>query len=1132
MPEHVSVRQRRSAFRLATGAASVLLCLGSAALPAGAAAREPFPPPTYTQAVQSFEAGDFRDAAALFLSLATADPTEGRYTDRYARCMIQARDLPGGIAALERLTAEAPDATAPHHALALLQERAGRAELARLRLRRAIQRGTTDAPTFADYCRLDRGTGRPPEAAALLDSLTAANGESAPLLYARGVMALLDRRMEDADHALSEAIETDPDYLPAYVALGGVAHQSQQTVRGISVWADGLARAVAQEDAERQLEFLEARGDLGMNSREASGIPAYEDALALARRLGETTRAARIRSGLVVLERDAGHVGRAIHWAEEDVAWLSAKGDSLEAAQRLAFLGGILAEENDGWSAVGALERSLAWSVHLKRSTFRVATAQRLARTRLVLGDLQGAERDAGAAIEEAERYVGSLPTARSDLWRSRNVLGHVALFRGDLARAESLYHATADEPLGTSRSPFEAEAQTEAWFALARLARGRGDAVAARAAIEKIRTAAKGPRDSLYQGLADLEELELLANDVERAVGAEGTTQAQALADRARGIATQPGRVSPKLARSAALLVAARGVMPHAPDEALTLMLDAWIEAESVVEPRRVSELPESFLPDPAAPVERLAVYFARLALVPEDAAAWRFTSRVDSSHAPRDPAGLLAARWSWFFANRRRLFCYENALTMGPDPALPLRARAARRPLWMQVKDRVLLHAAALRRGELPKKAPRFNEPLLADLVDPARRAGLESDPGYRSCPWLVAPAETSELAPILGKSGETIAQTTCAEELTLLYLLQGDRLRIAPVFVPRDSLAAQVRTWVPYYEKGCATANLSELGDDFEVAGKLYNALLAPIGESADLSRTIWIVPEGPLAALPFESLAPRGGRARGADSLAVLDRVRRLPLAVDRHRIAYLLDPSAVLTARTPDANYDPIAVRLIGSGAVDPHRLLPPLECLELAGDCTPAAESIRTFRDGLGVAAVDLALGEAEMNDLPRSHADLFTAATIYRTGEPWCGGLRLEGEDRPESNGFWRWTEVAKGPRADLVAYLASPAARLEVASPALRASQWGLELTIAPLAADLRGASAVYQTLWNSGESAWIPLVRAIGEEGRPDLAAYLDERARLRHVSLPAGPGHSLCLAHPYFSCSMRWWQLSRP
>jgi hypothetical protein len=411
----------------------------------------------------------------------------------------------------------------------------------------------------------------------------------------------------------------------------------------------------------------------------------------------------------------------------------------------------------------------------------------------------------------------------------------------------------------------------------------------------------------------------------------------------------------------------------------------------------------------------------------------------------------------------------------------------------------------------------------------------------PDLARVPWLITPVETSGLRNVLQTTHETIVRAACLEPMTLLYVIQQDRIRIVPVPLTREALAAKIHQWVPYRALACTTPPLETLSTNFELAGELFASLLGPVGESADLSRTIWISADGPLWSLPFESLAPRGGTISKPDSGSVLQQTARVPIALDQYRIAYLLDPGALVGAAEGGASGgDGTRVILPAFGSDGTYAVEPEVRpCLGDEGTdvvswrvppCEPRSEDMERLLLEAPTKPVQAHPDELGLARLEPAGTTAFFCPVFDRASQPWEGGILLGGSRTRDQDGFVRWPEFARLPGQGCLLLPEATACRVPFTAAALYPSRWGGEITAPALAAAFAGYRSLVQAMWNAGEAVWIPLAGCLHDPGGPKLDTYLSERQRLRSTTIPAGPGHTLALGHPFFSCATRWWQLA--
>jgi tetratricopeptide (TPR) repeat protein len=128
-------------------------------------------------------------------------------------------DYPAAVADLRRAFALDPDSyqTRWHLAETIVQESPIEAGVHL----EALRRSYPDDPVVPLLlARVRRSTGQRPEAARLLEELIAANADNVPALIDRGVMALDDGDLAQAEHWLREAESRRPDHPQVLQALG------------------------------------------------------------------------------------------------------------------------------------------------------------------------------------------------------------------------------------------------------------------------------------------------------------------------------------------------------------------------------------------------------------------------------------------------------------------------------------------------------------------------------------------------------------------------------------------------------------------------------------------------------------------------------------------------------------------------------------------------------------------------------------------------------------------------------------------------------------------------------------------------------------------------------------------------
>ncbi|MFN8546769.1 MAG: hypothetical protein U0527_02045 [Candidatus Eisenbacteria bacterium] len=555
-------------------------------------------------------------------------------------------------------------------------------------------------------------------------------------------------------------------------------------------------------------------------------------------------------------------------------------------------------------------------------------------------------------------------------------------------------------------------------------------------------------------------------------------------------------------------------------PDRAIEQLLHAWRDGETQPMPA-TADLADST----QAVLSVLASLFAQLALSPPEELRWDWHQPTSTSHAPRTPAGLLAARWSFFFAERRAARQVEAMIGSGPKRWYEVDL-AVRAPLWQEASERASDSFRALRRGKLPHGAPAADTPLLP--LSSRRQHELESNPGWARLPWLAFPCEIPTLTAKLKVERASLARFALLDDVLLTYLIQPDRMRLVAAPIPPDSLAARIERVLPYPDWGCRTPPLSDLPEAWRSAAELFRWLLTPAGESIELDRPLWIAPDGLLFALPLESLATRGTRSGAVDRVAVWDRAADVPLALDRQALGYVVDPGVL-------APPFPRCARAGADGELSARIIFPSAPASEDAQAlCEPDADTVARLLDATEGIAITEHLAASELPESLDTQCTVFFAPTAYLAGGDSTDGEprfavhlgETDALDTTATLGAWldarglrdrslgRWAAFPEGP------------AELQLGEQ----RRGALVLALPALAAEWGGSDALVQALWNAGEANWIPLVSLFANPAGPSFELFQSERVRLRGLTLPAGPGHRLSLAHPYFSCALRWWRSS--
>lgn len=1116
------------------------------------AVRADTPPSDYERAVALSNSGDHLQSKNLLLQMLEKDPDDVRVADHLVAEYLRLKDISSGVAFVSKLSKEHPKSTAPVGALAALCEAGGQYDDARRYWMQTIRMGSRRPEHLYGLMGAFQRDHMQDRSEAVLDSLSALTPGSAVLLYARGIRAWLMHDLNAATDWLQKAIAADPNLFDAAITLGDIQFRNLAPNATYRTWTAGLERATAIGDREIEFEFLDRLGEAYWNAMDPQCIPVLEEAIPLGEQLGMAVQVETMRTRLMQVELTEGHLDRAEWWGREAAQRTLDRGDSALAASKLTFLGGSLDIAGEPWTALGMYERAFRLAPLKAGSGKMITPAVRMAYLLLRLGDFESSRKRA----TQIQSILGSLPRDKVpeyDSMFNTMILGHLAYLTGQPARADSFYRAVIARPA----SGMSMYVKGEADICLARIKRETGDLAGARAALDRAAVDLAVSKDSILIGMADAEAMALLSASGDK----------EGLSKRAQSILSRSGNVLPRGLQPQAALYLARLALPNHAEEGLNYLLKAWLLSEREREQQANIPPVEGLLPDPEEPLERLALFFAQMAVRPGDAPGWTWKPAKDTSHVPGTPAGILAARWSYFFAERRAARIMEYNLTAGYGGPLPPQAPASRIQLWEQVADRARAQGLALIKGKLPGGAPQPDQPLIKDLTDGVRDGVIHGVPDYARVPWLIAPSETCDLEHALQASHETIVRAACLQPMSLLYILTQDRIRIVPVPMDRATLAQKIQKWVPYRALGCATPGLETLPTNFDVAGELFNELLGPVGETADLSHTIWIAADGPLWYLPFESLSPHGGQPTSPDSSAVLLQQGRMPIALDQYRIAYLLDPGALLAgagtagsggaAGAAGATGNEGAAGAAGSDLAavsDSVRFVEPLfhgdgpppgasqidACILRSNatmdswrrpPCEPQADDLtRLLHEALS--GIRVTRKEGELAQLAPVATTVFFCPLFTYTTHPWEGGLLIGGEPDRQEDGFLRWPELARLHGGGCLILPEAPACGSNPDLAALTPSHWGSDIFTPALGAAFAGYHSMVQANWNAGEAVWIPLAGCLHTPGGPIVDGYLAERQHLRAAKIPAGHGHDLALGHPFFSCATRWWQLAPP
>lgn len=1103
----------------------------------GPASAEPYPPAEVPQAAMHASNGEYAQARDILVGLLERRPDDPRVAERLVRVYRRLGKLPEGVRQLDEVALRHPEATAPLDAAATLLEVGRQREAARERLREAVRRGTRH-PSVLYHVAASFVTDQNPEAAAaLVDSLLQVDPGEPSYMYAKAAVSWMQRDWAATQSWAEQTIDADPYLFDAYLLLGNVQHQDQATTASYRTWEDGLRRAGEAGDQDYQFRFLERLGEAYWNAVDPRTVGVWEEAIVLGEQLGELDRVEAIRTKIQQIELTLGHYDRVTWWGLLEVSRALEKADTTTAVRSLGFLAGMLALKEELTAAAGLYETALRLVPLERNAALMGVSAARLARLRLLLGQSEAAQ-ELALRVVAASRGMDPGPSRAADLLSAHVTAGHAALFRGGLEEAESLYQSAIDQPARSEAAAVRAEAG----LGLNATRLRRGNLAGARQAIELVRMSLKARPDSLLSGTLLGQELDLLS--------AEGNREG--LSRLAREILGRPGSVLPVGVKPRAALHLAELKLPGEPKEGIDLLIQAWLQAEKEASAQPATTIPRALLPDPEEPLERLALFFAQLAIRPGETPTWTWKPAEDSSHQPQGPAGVLAARWSYFFAERRAHRVMESHLAKGQGAVLPATASALRLQAWEEAAARCAEHALALTNGKLPDRAPAATAPLLEDLFGPARSAVERNVPQYARVPWMAFPVESSEIQAALAASGATSVRFACLEPMSLVYILQGDRIRLVSAQLDRAAIARVIQGWTPYGGQGCATPPLTELPTDFRPAGDLFHQLLGPVGESADLSRTVWISADGPLWYLPFESLPTAAVQAGQPDSRTLLEKPASLPLAVDQYQIAYLLDPGCLArpataeldsapagSASRPAGGPAPLRVVLPSGDDPPPGLVIPEIACWRaghaaLAEDwmrppCQPLADDLDRLVGESPRATAPAVLSEAALREAGPAGGTVYFCPTLHVAGQPWGGGLILGARRDRQQDNIVRWNEFAALPGRGFLALPEATVCPTPVLPGPFSPSASGFEVILPVLAAQFAGYSACFQAMWNAGEAVWMPLAGLLREDSGPSLEAFQRERARLRTATLPAGSGHEIALGHPYFSCATRWWQL---
>lgn len=306
-------------------------------------------------------------------------------------------------------------------------------------------------------------------------------------------------------------------------------------------------------------------------------------------------------------------------------------------------------------------------------------------------------------------------------------------------------------------------------------------------------------------------------------------------------------------------------------------------------------------------------------------DAVRGQSVQRALAASAARTAAGNPAledlVRREQDIANQigARFALIRTALALPPDQQNPQLVAGMRKEI-----DQLRSERNGLRK-ELAEKFPEY-----ANLVNPK-------------------PVSPEELQRVL-QPNEALASFLTAEDGSFVWIVRKDKpLRFAGFDIKAKQLDKSVRKLRRALD--AEVGLLEELPDfDLDEAHKLYVATLKPVEDAWRDADTLFVVPDGALAQLPF-ALLPTQPSVLGKDSDKLLfSRYRNVPWLIQKVALAQLPTANALLTLRAMPAGK---ATRLAFAGFGDPY--FSHEQYKEAEGGATPQNSSeMLVKRDAVG----------------------------------------------------------------------------------------------------------------------------------------------------------------------------------
>ncbi|MBN2008463.1 CHAT domain-containing protein [candidate division KSB1 bacterium] len=245
-------------------------------------------------------------------------------------------------------------------ALGLVLKKQGAHDRAADLFKHAIQLSPSYSSPYKSLMMLYCDNNAMADAQASLDEIRSKYGETAALHYGQGYLYIRQNKWEAAEQRLTRAFELDSTILDIFILKGVICFYTSNFDRLYDVSQQGYKRAQRMENMAYQSRFL---GNMGMARSHAGklheGIAFEEQALMLARQIGEETEITRNINNLGVDYRNLGNYLKALQYFQEALAGAQALNDRVREGLALRNIGSAYRAMGDFHKALDYFNQAL-----------------------------------------------------------------------------------------------------------------------------------------------------------------------------------------------------------------------------------------------------------------------------------------------------------------------------------------------------------------------------------------------------------------------------------------------------------------------------------------------------------------------------------------------------------------------------------------------------------------------------------------------------------------------------------------------------------------------------------------------------------------------------------------------------